>query len=183
APAAAAAGWPPAVRPGRGVPDDPCCPGAPLAARGVVAYRAVADRPVGRQYVGCQYHRGGSPGALLVREVLAVSELPAGPVAAVLGPQELDLLEQFDGLVAVPDCVQGDRQLTGFGTRHPRLVADAAHAETGHYERVPAALEHPLSGRAAHRSAEHRVIPVHREPALVSERLAVAGHCMPEQRG
>ncbi len=117
-----------------------------------------------------------------MREVLAVSELPASPVAAVVGAQELDLLEQLEGLVPVADGGERDRQLTGFGRGHPRLVTDAAHAKTRYHEGVPARLEQSLGGHAAYRASEDRVIPVHREPALVSEGLTVAGNGVPEQR-
>ena len=94
--------------------------------------------------------------------------------------QVLDAREHLQGLGAHPAGVQGDDQLAGLGRGDPRLVAHAADAQAGDHERVPGRSQPAGRVRAAERAAEDRVVPVHGEPALVRERLRVAGHQVPE---
>ncbi len=86
-------------------------------------------------------------------------------------PQELDVLEQPGRGAALPDQMQRDRQLAGLGTGHPRLVGHAPGAEAVDDEVVPPAMQPVPALRAAQRAADHRVVPVHRPPALVHEAL------------
>ena len=95
----------------------------------------------------------------------------------------LDLRQLFQRAGAVPHGIQRHGELACLRGRHPRLVADAARAETRHHEGVPASLEPVRGGAAPDRPAEHRVIPVHRVPALVGERFRMAGHRVPELIG
>ena len=98
-------------------------------------------------------------------------------------PQPAHRGEHFAGSRMLAAGVKGKHELAGLGHRHPRLVADAPDAEAGHDERVPAEGE-PLGARwPAQRAAEHRVVPVHREPALVGERVGVAGDHVAELAG
>ena len=85
--------------------------------------------------------------------------------------------------VALAAGVQGEDQLAGLGHGHPGLVADAADAEAGHDEGVPARREQLGAVAVAQRAAEHGVVPVHREPALVGERLPMTGEHVTEQVG
>ncbi len=112
-----------------------------------------------------------------------VGELPAGPVAAVGPAQMLYLLEEVERAGAVTDRVERERELAGLGAGDPGLVADAPDTEPGHDERVPACRQALARRAAPQRPAEYRVVPVHREPALVGERLGVAGHRVPELAG
>src|SRR5258708_12688399 len=112
-----------------------------------------------------------------------VGELPAGPVAAVGPAQMLYLLEEVERAGAVTDRVERERELAGLGAGDPGLVADAPDTEPGHDERVPACRQALARRAAPQRPAEYRVVPVHREPALVGERLGVAGHRAPELAG
>ena len=91
--------------------------------------------------------------------------------------------EQLARPFALAAGIERDRELAGLRDRHPRLVADAADAEARYHERVPAAGDPLGGGPAAQRAAEHRVVPVHREPALVRERLRVAGDDVAELVG
>src|SRR5258707_9807719 len=109
-----------------------------------------------------------------------VGELPAGPVAAVGPAQMLYLLEEVERAGAVTDRVERERELAGLGAGDPGLIADAPDAEAGHDERVPGCRQALARRGAPQRPAEDRVVPVHREPALVGERLGVAGHRVPE---
>ena len=59
-------------------------------------------------------------------------------------------------------------------------VAHAPDAEARDHERVPPGHHPALRVLAADRAAEYRVVPVHREPALVRERLRMPGHQVPE---
>ena len=98
-------------------------------------------------------------------------------------PQPADRGEQLARPVPLAAGVEGDRELARLRDRHPRLVADAADAEARHHERVPAAGDPLGGGPAAQGAAEHRVVPVHREPALVRERLRVPGDDVAELVG
>src|SRR5260370_5466321 len=112
-----------------------------------------------------------------------VGELPAGRVAAVGPGRVLYLLEGVERAGAVTDRVERERELAGLGAGDPGLVADAPDTEPGHDERVPACRQALARRAAPQRPAEYRVVPVHREPALVGERLGVAGHRVPELAG
>src|SRR5258708_18838794 len=113
----------------------------------------------------------------------SVGELPGGPVAAVGPAQVLSLLEEVERAGAVTDRVEREREFAGLGAGDPGLVADAPDTEPGHDERVPACRQALARRAAPQRPAEYRVIPVHREPALVGERLAVAGRRVPDLAG
>ena len=98
----------------------------------------------------------------LVREVRLVGELPAGPVGAVVVPVLPTAASSSAARSRWPHGVEGEHQLAGLGAGHPRLVADAADAEAGHHERVPAGGQ-PLRGGA--RRAPRRRAPGSTSPS------------------
>ena len=61
------------------------------------------DASVAPHGVGGQDHRGGGIAALLVRVVLLIHVLPAGPVSTARIAQHLDLIEQVQRLSQVAD--------------------------------------------------------------------------------
>src|SRR5262245_49607379 len=67
------------------------------------------------QRVGGEDDRRRRVTAALVREMLVVGELPAGPVRPVGAAQELHFGEHLQGAASVPDRVQGQRKLAGLG--------------------------------------------------------------------
>ena len=82
--------------------------------------------------------------------------------------------------LAVAQGVEGERQLAGLGSGHPGVGAHAAHAEARDHEVVPAVVDQRPARGAADRAAQHRVVPVHREGALVQEQVAVLAQRVPE---
>ena len=145
---------------------------------------ALAIHDVFPERVGGQDHGGRGPVRSLGREVRPVGVLPAGPVRPVRMAQVRRGREHRRRLRAHPARIHGQHQLAGLGARHPRLIADAPYAEAGHHERVPARFQASGRVRAADRPAQHGVVPVHGEPALIRERLRVRVHqvCEPIRR-
>ena len=115
------------------------------------------------------------PRGALHRPPLAVGVDQAGPVGAVLFTQMVHGRELLVRARRVADRIQCHYQLAGFGAGHPRPVVDAADAETVHHEVVPPLVDARPRGSAAQRTAEHRVVPLHRPAVLGHERIRMLG--------
>ena len=134
----------------------------PLA--GVVCDSASAARIIART----------RPRGALHRPALAVGVDQAGPVGAVLFAQVLHRRELLVRAGRVADGVQCQHQLAGLGSGHPRPVVDAADAEAGHDEVVPALVD-ALAGpprRAARRRAPGSTTPSSNGPCPRTSRGA-----------
>ena len=79
--------------------------------------------------------------------------------------------------------IERDHQLARLGGRHPRFVGHAPHAPPRHHERVPALAEAGTRSIAREHAAEHRVVPVHREPVLGLEAVGLVGEGAPDGIG
>ena len=113
-------------------------------------------------------------------EVRLVGELPAGPVGAVVVPQPAGRGEQLAACSRWPQASSASTssQVSATVTHGWSLTQRTPRPGTTN---VSQPRGEPLgAGAAAQRAAEHRVVPVHREPALVRERLRVTGEHVAE---
>src|SRR5664280_605659 len=135
------------------------------------------------QCVCCQNDRRGGPRAALLRPDRLVGPDVTGPEAAIVLAQVLDGFEQFPGARAIADRVEGQNQLARLSDGRPGLVRDTAGAPSRYDELLPPALQVCPARWAADGAAEHGVVPVHRESALVQESARMDRHRMCEPGG
>ena len=125
------------------------------------------------QRVRREHDRGGGVRRVLGGPVHLVGVDVAGPVATTGVAQVLHVGEQPHRACPVAERVERQHQLTGLRAGHPRVGVDTADAQPGHHEVVPARVDQRPPRLTADGATEDRVVPVHRERALVQEQVAV----------